>query len=399
MWQMFSEKIGIKKLNPHKPSLRMQDVLLLHLSLIPGVGPATVKRLLEQKRFVDLYGCSVGELVYDFGLSTKGAQSLVAGLKDRTILEVELELIHKHDIRLVTLVDPAYPPLLKEIDAPPTVLYYHGTLPDPSGKNIAVIGSRKAGSYAREVAAAFVPPLSERGWSIISGGALGADSIAHEQALASGAHTVAILGSGLLCPYPYSNKKLFERIAQSGGAVISSFPLRMQPVPGNFPARNRIISGMSQACLVLQAAERSGASITAHCALDQGRLVLAVPGSIFDPLSAGCHALIKEGATPVSSARDLLVELGEQIIPEEPKEKQNEIAFELAITDGLRQKNAAPELLLPDDKILYYCRNELSFDDLLLLMNLPEELLQEHIFNLQLAGKLRQNAVGLWQAG
>jgi DNA processing protein len=353
-----------------------------------------VKRLLEQNAVGQLYDCTAHDLERQFGLSEKAAQAIAAGLKDFEPLETELGLMHKHGIRLVTLADSAYPALLKEIDTPPPVLYYRGQALDAFQKNIAVIGSRKAGSYAREVAASFLPALIEHDWSIVSGGALGADTMAHEQSLAAKGHTIAVLGSGLLCPYPYSNRTLFERIQDSGGAVVSSFPLRMQPFPGNFPARNRIISGLSQACLVLQAAERSGASITANFALNQGRLVLAVPGSIFDPLSAGCHALIKEGATPVGSVQDLLIELGERPALQASAELQEAIPF--ASTSADKEDKSAGEAS-PEGKILRHCRVACSFDDLIMLVELEEELLQEHLFNLQLAGKLQQNAVGLWQ--
>ena len=382
----------------------MRNLLTLHLSLIDGVGPATIARLQKQSPFEELYSCTESDIIRNFHMSPKSAAIIANGLKDFNSLEHEVELIQRNDIKWVTGEDAAYPSLLKEIDSPPAVLYYRGADLHTFDKNIAVVGSRLAGSYASEVVAAFTPSLIQFGWNIISGGAIGADTMAHDLALKNGGRTVAILGSGLLCPHPKSNKKLFEKIIQNGGSLVSSFKLMEGPFPGNFPARNRIIAGMSQACLVVQAAERSGASITAEFALNQGKHVFAVPGSIFDPLSAGCHALIKEGATPISSAKELLKELGENIalLTEGSEVSPNPAtSFEEKVKKGTGIQNKeifqAPQNNSIPDSILFYCKNPLSIEDLLGYVNIDMQELQDHLFDLQLSGQLEQNAVGLWQ--
>lgn len=390
----------------------MRNLLTLHLSFIDGVGPSTIARLQKHPAFTELYACSAQDIVKHYQIHPKSAELIATGLKDVSALEAELRLIQRYNIKWVTTEDEAYPPLLKEIDSPPAVLYYRGADLHTFKKNIAIIGSRKAEQYAEQVISAFVPSLIQSGWDVISGGALGADTMAHQHTVANGGKTVAILGSGLLVPHPSSNKKLFEEIIATGGAVVSSFKLLTTAYPSNFPARNRIIAGMSQACLVVQAAERSGASITANFALNQGKHVLAVPGSIFDSLSAGCHVLIKEGATPIGSPADLLLELGEKPVEREGQD----IAKQKSILDAPAEPEAAPfkkakkqvimsralpilaENATVEERILFYCKEPLSPDDLLAYIDLDVQLLQDHLFDLQLAGRLEQNAMGLWQA-
>ena len=240
-------------------------VIILHLSLIEGIGYATVTRIINKlglENLDQLYRMNTTQLMYAIECSEITAKKIVDGLGSRTLLEQELILLEKHPVSLITFLDPEYPELLKNIQGPPLVLYYQGSLPN-NYNTLAVIGSRDAHSYAQDVIDQLVPPLVNNGWAIISGGARGADTMAHRATLDAGGITVAILGSGLLRPYPYSNKKLFTEIIQKGGAVVSPFPLLMEPLAPNFPARNRIIAGMSRGCLVVQAAIKSGARITA----------------------------------------------------------------------------------------------------------------------------------------
>lgn len=375
----------------------MHQNLLLHLSLIKGLGPVTVGKLLNNTACTDLYTCTAGDLMRNFHISAKVAHLVVSGLQDKALLEAELQLIERHAVSWVTIADNEYPPLLKNIEYPPLVLYYRGAALHTFTKNIAVIGSRKAGQYAEQVIAESVPGLIASGWCVVSGGAIGADTMAHMHTVAHEGKTVAILGSGLLSPYPSSNKKLFELIINKGGAVVSPFPLTTTAYPGNFPARNRIIAGMSQACLVVQAAERSGASITAHFALEQGKQVLSVPGSIFDPLSAGCHALIKEGATPILSPDDLLKELGEQPCEQISVSQETEQLSLLVKCSSETNKLVLSEDATVSERILFYCKEPQSVEDLLAYINQELSCLQDCLFDLQLAGQLEQNAVGLWQ--
>ncbi len=225
----------------------------------------------------------------------------------------EQELLIKHNIRRITASDVEYPSYLKEIHCPPPQLYVQGELLNSYTKLIAVVGSRKADSYGERVIASLVPELVAHGWAIVSGGALGADSFAHKATLQARGRTIVILGSGLLMPYPSSNRKLFSSIVDQGGSLVSSFSLDTPAYPSNFPARNRIISGMSRGVIVAQAAEKSGARITAHLALEQGREVFAIPGPIDHALSIGCNRLIQQGAKLVQTIDDIFTELGEQV--------------------------------------------------------------------------------------
>ena len=220
------------------------------------------------------------------------------------ILETELSLIEKYEISWVTVFDACYPALLKQIYLPPVILYYKGCSLERSPL-LAVVGSRKGDSYGKLAVERIIPPLVEQGYGIVSGGALGIDALAHAATIASQGSTFVVLGSGLLWPYPRSHVRLFKQVVESGGALISCFPLQQEALPGLFPARNRIIAGLSQGCLVVQAARASGALITAYHALHEGREVFAVPGRIDAPLSEGCHSLIAQGALLTTSAEDI----------------------------------------------------------------------------------------------
>ena len=365
--------------------------IILHLSLIEGIGPGTVQKLIERLQNIGtLYDLKVNDL-YQYGFNIKQARLIVEGLADQSILNTEIELLQRYNIKLVTCIDKSYPDLLKHIHLPPSVLYYKGADLSVFEKNIAIVGSRKANQHADQIISSWMPGLIESGWTVVSGGAIGADTMAHRAALQLGGNTVAVLGSGLLYPYPRSNMRMFETVVTQGGALVSPFPLQMQPLPGNFPARNRIISGLSQACLVVQAAKKSGASITAEFALEQGRMVFAVPGSVFDELHEGCHALIKEGATIVGSMQELLIELGEASPEAHAKEKGI-----VSIRQPLRQ--LLPTEASIEQQVIYYCLDKaLSIDELIQHTDLSLDEMHDQLFNLQLAGKIEQNAVGLWQ--
>jgi DNA processing protein len=364
----------------------MQDqTVLLHLSLIPHVGPLAVKRLREvlDRRCIplgELYQLSCDDLI-KLGMLPHQARSIAEGMRDLTVLAEEQALIERHKIKIITLCDEDYPRLLREIHAPPPVLYVHG-FPDALAKHtmVAVVGSRTANTYGKSVVDELLKPVVEHGWTVVSGGARGIDTMAHEVALRGQGITVAVLGSGLLHPYPRENIPLFQMIVAQGGAVVSPFPLRMVAVPGNFPARNRIIAGMSAACIVVQAAEKSGALITAAYALQEGRDVGVVPGSIFDPLSAGCYRLLREGATPLTSHHDVKLFL------------------------GLETSDAAKDMPLKDsldstDPLLQACKSQArSFDDLLAHTGYSPDELHSRLWELQIEGKITQAITGLWEA-
>lgn len=207
-------------------------------------------------------------------------------------------------IRLLTIYEEDYPQCLRQINDPPLVLYVQGELPK-EGYAVGIVGSRACTVYGEQVTRYFSAELAQKGIPIISGGARGVDTLAHEACLKAGGKTVAVLGCGLDIAYPEENKGLFRRIAEQG-AVVSEYPPGVKPFTYNFPARNRIIVGLSQAVLVTEAASKSGALITAHLAADEGREVYCVPGSIFSGKSIGCHDLLRKGAKPVDKAQDIL---------------------------------------------------------------------------------------------
>ena len=246
---------------------------------------------------------------------------------DRELLkaEKEIENVRKLGIEIVPLCSEQYPPLLKEIHQPPIVLYIKGTF--PKLPCIAVVGSRKTSDYGRRIAFSIGKFLSENGISTVSGLAYGIDSAAHRGAIKGNGKTIAVLGSGVDLIYPKGNTGLAEKIVETGGAIVSEFPLGTKPSKENFPRRNRIISGLSHAVIVVEAGEKSGALITADFAAEQGRTVFAVPGNIDSSLSRGTNRLIKEGAIPLLEPEDIFDELPflkkfhfKQQIPEKFKE-------------------------------------------------------------------------------
>ncbi len=238
----------------------------------------------------------------------------------RQILEFDLEqnlkreyqLAERRNVRILTIEDPQYPFLLKSIYDPPPVIYYKGNFLDPRSVPLAVVGTRKASSYGRMVAEKLCTALSERGVCIVSGMARGIDTLAHRSALKLGNPTVAVFGCGLEYTYPPESGSLRRQIEEQG-AVISEFPMSTKPDRNNFPARNRVISGLSHGTLVVEAGEKSGALITAQFALEQGREVFAVPGNIYSSESRGTHALIKMGAKLTDSPEAVLEELSDSV--------------------------------------------------------------------------------------
>jgi len=226
-------------------------------------------------------------------------------------IEKEIELAHKLNVSIITSDSTFYPQMLLNIYDFPPILYVRGTLTDKD-INIAVVGSRRASTYGRFTTERLCRELAMNGVTVVSGMARGIDSAAHTGALAGKGRTIAVLGSGMDVIYPPENRKLFEKIAENG-AVITEFPFSTQPLAPNFPVRNRIISGISLGVVVVEASEKSGSLITARVALEQGRDVFAVPGSIDSPGTKGTHRLIREGAKLVENTDDILEEILPQV--------------------------------------------------------------------------------------
>ena len=225
------------------------------------------------------------------------------------LLEKDLIWLNFTNHHLVTFLDPDYPQLLKEIPDPPLALFVMGDRSLLVSPQLAIVGSRNPSNLGRETAQQFAHYLANVGLTITSGLALGIDAAAHQGALVAKGKTIAVCGTGLDIVYPTKHRDLAEQISQTG-AIVSEFSLGTKPDPYNFPQRNRIISGLSVGTLVVEAALRSGSLITAHAALEQGREVFAIPGSIHNPLAKGCHQLIRQGAKLVETAQDILEDLG-----------------------------------------------------------------------------------------
>ncbi len=276
----------------------------LRLAHTPGLGLAGARRLLEH----------CGSVHAVFGGAARGAEvdgAVLARLQAppdaamRDLLARTLAWCRLPGHYLLTLDHPDYPPALRLIDDPPLLLYAAGRIELLARPALAVVGSRNASCQGRENARQFAAAASAVGVTVVSGLALGIDAAAHVGALAHAGATVAVIGTGIDIVYPQKNEALARRIA-ADGCVLSEFALGMPPSPHNFPRRNRLISGLASAVLVVEAAARSGSLITARLALEQGREVLAIPGSIHATLSKGCNSLIRDGATMVESAQDVL---------------------------------------------------------------------------------------------
>ena len=221
------------------------------------------------------------------------------------INEEKEKFVSEENIQLVTIDDALYPQSLKTIDTPPKELYIAGSIECLSKPCLAIVGTRKPTSFAQKLTERWAKTLSDAGIVIVSGLALGIDGSAHSGALLGAAKTIAVLGCGLNHEYPKQHAELRRAIIDQGGCVISEHPPETPPRPSNFPRRNRIISGLSYGVLVMEAAMRSGSLVTARLAVEQGKEVMAVPGSLHNPMAEGCHWLIREGATLVTKVEEI----------------------------------------------------------------------------------------------
>lgn len=290
-----------------KDSIKGSQELLdwLALRLIPGVGSVTYGRLLAA---FGSPGAALGAPLKRLAAIPRLREETARAIHRRAYLadpQQELATLKRMGAAIVRLGDAAYPPLLAGIYAPPPLLFVRGSLAGCAGGGVAVVGSRTMSPYGRRLAGELGRDLAAAGVSLISGLARGVDAVAHRGALEAGGHTVGVLGCGLNVTYPREHRELIAAVA-AAGAVLSEFPLNTQPAAANFPVRNRVISGLSRAVVVVEAGMKSGSLITARHALDQGREVFAVPGPVGAPMSAGCNALISQGARLLTSARDLL---------------------------------------------------------------------------------------------
>jgi DNA processing protein len=274
----------------------------------PGIGPVRYHQLLQRHASPRAIFQQTPRALAADGLIPPEAARYLAN-PDWATVEQDLRWLAQPGHHVLTLHDRAYPPWLKEIHDPPPVLHVLGNTGCVSSPQIAVVGSRNPTPAGLELAHEFAAELTRHGFTVTSGLAAGIDAAAHRGALTAGGTTIAVAGTGLDRVYPARHRHLAADIAQAG-AIVSEFPLGSPPLPESFPRRNRIISGLSRGTLVVEAALQSGSLITARAALEQGREVFAIPGSIHNPCARGCHALIRAGAKLVEDIRDILEELG-----------------------------------------------------------------------------------------
>jgi DNA processing protein len=283
----------------------------LRLALTDGIGPILIRRLIDTAGSVQAASAATESLLRNVeGIGSAKSRKIIESMRAAAV-DLELDRCNSIGVNLICPDDETYPELLKNIPDPPAVLYVKGSLEPRDLHAIAIVGSRRCSYYGREQAERFAALLAGVGVTVISGGARGVDSSAHRGAISHPqGRTIAVLGSGIDVVYPPENAGLFEQIAQRG-AVVSEYPLGTPPLKDNFPRRNRVVSGMSRGVLVVEADERSGALITARQAIeDHSRPVFAVPGRVDNPLSAGPHKLIREGAVLTENITDILDNLG-----------------------------------------------------------------------------------------
>ncbi|MGF7018213.1 DNA processing protein [Lachnospiraceae bacterium PF1-21] len=284
-----------------------------------------------------------------------------------------IEETHSEKVKVVHHYEPSYPAKLREVKGHPQTLYYLGELPQEGVPTIAIVGAREPTPYGREMTRYFAETLASYGVQIISGMARGVDGIAGRGALSKGGYTAAVLGSGVDICYPKSNRGLYLDLIRKGG-IISEYPPGTPAKPYHFPARNRLISGLADAVLVMEAREKSGSLITADMALEQGRDVYALPGPISSALSQGCNGLLKQGAGILLDPEELLFDLGITWSKKVVAEKENKI------------------FLAPDEKVVYSCLDlyPQNIEQLIKATKLAPIRVQSALVSLELKGVIKE---------
>lgn len=289
-------------------------------NIVRGIGPVRFRALLDHFGNAERAWRAPAEALQAAGLDRRSLTSLLT-TRSQLNLDDEIARIAALGARVLTWESADYPRLLREISDAPPVLYIRGTLVEEDAWAVAVVGTRRASAYGRQVTRRLTSALARNGLAIVSGLARGIDSEAHSAALEAGGRTIAVLGCGIDQTYPPENRRLAESIAAEG-ALVTDYPVGTKPEGGNFPPRNRIISGMSLGVLIPEAGKRSGARITADYAAEQGRDVFAVPGSILSYASAGTNELIQDGAKLVMRPEDILEELNLMMVAEQAEARQ-----------------------------------------------------------------------------
>jgi DNA processing protein len=354
------------------------EIYMLWLSSLHTLGSRKQNELLGRfGNAREIFNATEG-LLRSSEAATPNNINIITANNNLSYIEELIRVMDSHSMVYVSRMHPTFPPLLKEIPDPPVGLFYIGRLPDEDAPSVAVIGSRRCSEYGLTAARMISKPLASRGVTIVSGMARGTDSMAHRGAIEGGGITVAVLGCGADVCYPPENKSLRKEII-GHGCVVSEYPPGVQPFQGHFPARNRIISGLSNLVVVVEAAKKSGTLITVEQAADQGRDIMAVPGNIVSKLSEGTNRLISEGALPVTDYMDILVALG--INPLQNADKPNKDAAKLKV-----------DSLAHDEKIVYdsLTFEPVEFDRLGLLTGLPAGSLHYICTMLELKGFIKK---------
>ena len=361
-------------------SANNSDIALwLTLNQTPGLGNAGVCQLLAKFGTPEaIFSASTRQLTEI--VNEEIAKKLSKGVDIDTIQPM-LDWLKKDNAHLVTLADASYPQRLLEISNPPAVLYAIGHLSWLNHPSIAMVGSRSATPQGEKNAEDFAQSLCDNGLCVVSGMALGIDGAAHRGAIKSNGATIAVVGTGLDIVYPARHRDLAHKIAERG-LIVSEFPLGTPSKAQNFPRRNRIISGLSVGCLVVEANLESGSLITARLAAEQGRDVFAIPGSIHSPVTKGCHLLIKQGAKLVESTADILEELKNCLPAHSPFGSQHDIQVNPLETNQLLTGMGF---------------DALNFEALLTISGLTTEALSSMLMVLELDGKIKTIAGGQYQ--
>lgn len=350
---------------------------LIALNQLPKTGPVKIKRLIEH------FGSGVNTLKQPNttlqqvqGIGPDSAK-VISDWENLTDPSSELTLAKERNIQILTQQDEDYPAALRDSYDAPVILYVWGQLEKRDLHSIGIVGSRKLTHYGREAARKFAFQLAGAGLTVISGVARGIDTAAHEGALAAKGRTIGVLGSGLMQVYPPENLALTEKIADGNGAIISEFPLQTPPDRQTFPQRNRIVAHWSRALLVVECPSRSGSLITANLANEAGRQIYAVPGPIDRPTSAGCHDLIREGATLVTDASQILDDFSHLNFSTPKDEEPRPLETYLDLSD---EENAVLKALDRDDQ---------SIDEIVQNTTLPTHKVSVILMKLELRNLIR----------
>ncbi len=352
---------------------------LVALNLIDGVGPVRVRQLLEHFGEASaILGASRQDLLRVRGIGEDTANA-IAGWEKSVDLAAELKRVEDFGCRSVIQTDAEYPDLLRQIYDPPVVLYVKGNLLVKDKNSVAMVGSRMTTHYGIEIARKLAYQLAYLGVTVVSGGARGIDSAAHQGALSAKGRTIAVLGTGINLVTPPENAKLFEQIT-ANGALVTQFPFNRPGDKQSFPIRNRIVAGMTLGTVVVEANLTSGALITANFATEYGRQVFAVPGRIDSPRSKGCHDLIKKGAKLCEGAEDILSEF-EYLFP---ASNRPPTASETGVLPALE--------LSANEQAVFDALNheEVGIDDVIRKSGLPSSAVSVALLSLEMKRLVRQ---------